>query len=166
MIPTAVDTIAEESQVVVQNLVASTFELPSDVMLKEFVNAALPETDSTAGLTLRVVDNAEMRNSNLQWRGIDKTTNVLSFPADLPVETGIKYLGDILICAEVLQRESREQNKSLFDHWAHIVVHGVLHLLGHDHENDSEAAVMEAREIEILATLGIDDPYRAPRLDS
>lgn len=169
MILTAVEPIAEESQVEVQNQVAGAFDAPADTVVQEFVKAALSGTNNHSGLTVRIVGSDEMRDSNRQWRSIDKTTNVLSFPAELPAETGIQYLGDILICAEVLHRESLEQNKSLHDHWAHIVIHGVLHLLGHDHENDTEAAVMEEREREILAELGIADPYRESsslRLDS
>ena len=119
-----------------------------------------------AGITVRIVDGDEIRTSNKQWRGIDKATNVLSFPAEFPPEAGIDYLGDLLICAEVLQQESAEQNKSLNDHWAHIVIHGVLHLLGYDHENESDAIAMETREKEILASLGVTDPYTETEISS
>jgi len=111
-------------------------------------------------LTIRIVGVAEIMAGNKQWRGRDKATNVLSFPAEFPPETGVNYLGDIMICADVLMRESEEQAKSLNDHWAHIVVHGVLHLQGFDHENTQDAVIMEKREREILATLGVADPYR------
>ena len=104
-------------------------------------------------LTIRVVGAAESRRLNRTWRGKDKPTNVLSFAADAPV------LGDLAICAPVVAREAREQGKSPAAHWAHMVVHGVLHLLGYDHENDRDAERMEARETKILAQLGMPNPY-------
>jgi probable rRNA maturation factor len=104
-------------------------------------------------LTIRVVGAAESRKLNRTWRGKDKPTNVLSFAAQPPV------LGDLAICAPVVAREAREQGKSPSAHWAHMVVHGVLHLLGYDHENDRDAQRMEARETKILAQLGMPNPY-------
>jgi len=104
-------------------------------------------------LTIRVVGAAESRRLNRTWRGKDKPTNVLSFTADAPV------LGDLAICAPVVAREAREQGKTPATHWAHMVVHGVLHLLGYDHENDRDAERMEARETKILAQLGMPNPY-------
>lgn len=113
-------------------------------------------------LTIRVVGAAESRKLNRTWRGKDKPTNVLSFPAD-PVVRGqhaLAYeLGDLAICAPVVAREAREQGKSAQAHWAHMVVHGVLHLLGYDHEVDRDAAIMEAREADILTGLGYSNPY-------
>lgn len=110
-------------------------------------------------LTIRVVDAAESRRLNRSYRGHDQPTNVLSFDADrhgTPVAT---LLGDLAICAPLLAREAREQGKTLCAHWAHMAVHGTLHLLGHRHDTAREAAAMEARERAILATLGYDDPY-------
>lgn len=135
-------------------------ECPADALIMQWAQSAI-QTDKNAGMTIRVVGSAEMQQSNLQWRGKDKPTNVLSFPAEFPPEAGVSYLGDILICAEVLEHESVEQGKKINDHWAHIVVHGVLHLEGFDHENDHEAQQMEQREKEILDTLGIANPYQS-----
>lgn len=118
-------------------------------------------------LTIRVVGAAESRKLNRTWRGKDKPTNVLSFPA-LPSLTlpraarggqRLNELGDLAICAPVVAREAREQGKSAQAHWAHMVVHGVLHLLGYDHEVDRDAEIMEAREADILAGLGYSNPY-------
>jgi len=134
-------------------------DCPPDDLLVRWALAGV-EDDTGAGMTLRIVGSLEMQQSNHQWRGKDKPTNVLSFPADFPPQAGLSYLGDLLICAEVLEQESTEQGKALFDHWAHIVVHGVLHLQGFDHEDDQQAQKMEQREREILATLGVTDPYQ------
>ena len=104
-------------------------------------------------LTIRIVGAAESRALNRTWRGKDKPTNVLSFGGAGP------EVGDLAICAPVVAREAREQGKSARDHWAHMVVHGVLHLMGYDHEREREAALMEKREVNILGQLGIPNPY-------
>lgn len=131
---------------------------PSDELLVKWARAGLEGVDT--GLTIRIVDPVESRASNRQWRDKDSATNVLSFPADLPPEVGVNYAGDLVVCADVVAQESEVQQKSLNDHWAHIVIHGVLHLRGFDHENKQDAEVMEKHEKEILATLGVADPYR------
>jgi len=117
-------------------------------------------------LTIRIVGAAESRVLNRTWRGKDKPTNVLSFPADtsVPMPTDARSqeqlpLGDLAICAPVVAREAKEQGKELKAHWAHMVVHGVLHLLGYDHEDDRDANVMESREVKILARFGYANPY-------
>ena len=131
---------------------------------------SLPRVDTDLALTIRVVGAAESRRLNRTWRNKDKPTNVLSFPAAVlsPGVTGepprfpvkdFSELGDLAICAPVVAREAREQGKALQAHWAHMVVHGVLHLLGYDHETDRDAEVMEARETKILAQFGYHDPY-------
>lgn len=117
-------------------------------------------------MTIRIVGAAESRNLNRTYRGKDKPTNVLSFPADVPPQ-GVRAasygldvpLGDLAICAPVVAREAREQGKSPRAHWAHMVVHGVLHLLGYDHENDRDAEAMESREAKILSQFGFTNPY-------
>jgi probable rRNA maturation factor len=107
-------------------------------------------------LTIRVVGAAESRRLNRTWRGKNKPTNVLSFGGNRDIP---HFLGDLAICAPVVAREAREQGKSAAAHWAHMVVHGVLHLLDYDHENDRDAGLMEARETKILAQLGMPNPY-------
>ena len=108
-----------------------------------------------------VVGPAESRRLNAQYRGKDKPTNVLSFTVpQLPV-TGPQPLGDLVICPQVLRTEAREQKKSLRAHWAHLVVHGSLHLVGYDHERDADADRMERREIAVLRRLGFANPYRS-----
>ena len=113
-------------------------------------------------LSLRVVDAVEMQALNRDYRSQDKPTNVLSFPAaiieGLPADADVP-LGDIVICHDVVRDEAERQRKAIADHWAHMIVHGTLHLLGFDHMNDREAAEMEGLEIKILADYGIPDPY-------
>lgn len=117
-------------------------------------NAFVPE------ITIRIVDEDESETLNKTYRHRSGPTNVLSFPAYLPEAPGHRLLGDIAICAPVIIREADEQNKPATAHWAHMVVHGVLHLLGYDHQNDSEAEIMERLEIRILASLGYRNPYQ------
>ncbi|AKN93647.1 heat-shock protein [Xanthomonas oryzae pv. oryzicola] len=137
--------------------------LPSAVSFRKWVAAALKGRIREADLAVRVVDDKEGCSLNYHYRGKDYATNVLSFPAELPegLPKGIKMplLGDLVICAPVVAREAAEQGKSLAAHYAHLTVHGTLHLLGWDHDDDKEADAMEQLEREILADLGIDDPY-------
>jgi probable rRNA maturation factor len=121
----------------------------------------VPGAPGSAEMTIRIVGEAEARELNSRYRHADRATNVLSFPFEDPpgVETGI--LGDVVICAPVVAREAMDQNKGVREHWAHMVVHGVLHLLGHDHDNDSDAEIMEALEDDIMRALGFPGPYLA-----
>lgn len=113
-----------------------------------------------AEITVRIVGEDEGRQLNRDYRHKDYATNVLSFPADVPDELlDIPLLGDLVICVPVVEREAREQGKTLEAHWAHLVIHGCLHLLGYDHLEDEEAEEMEALERELLAELGHPDPY-------
>ncbi|PPT78969.1 rRNA maturation RNase YbeY [Xanthomonas arboricola pv. populi] len=141
--------------------------LPSAVSFRKWVAAALKGRIREADLAVRIVDEKEGCSLNHHYRGKDYATNVLSFPAELPegLPKGIKMplLGDLVICAPVVAREAAEQGKSLAAHYAHLTVHGALHLLGWDHEDDKEADAMEQLEREILADLGIDDPYAGER---
>ena len=138
-------------------------DFPTDDQIKHWAAAAISDVHNGSELVIRVVDSSEMQAANHDWRGKNKPTNVLSFPAELPAEllaqTGVRHLGDILICAEVLLEESAGQGKTLQAHWAHIVVHGVLHLQGYDHIQEREAQQMEQQEIEILNRLGYTNPY-------
>lgn len=111
-------------------------------------------------LSIVLADDPFVQNLNKTYRNKDKPTNVLSFPQDEPQEN-IKILGDIILAFETIAREAQEQNKTFHDHTIHLTVHGVLHLLGHDHETDDEAEIMEALEIAILQELGIKNPYES-----
>jgi len=112
-------------------------------------------------ITVRVTDEEESQTLNAEYRGKDSPTNVLSFPFEAPPGMTLNLLGDLVICAPVIMREAKEQNKAPSHHYAHMIVHGILHLLGYDHIDDADAEQMEAKEIRILATLGIDDPYKS-----
>ena len=134
---------------------------PASVSLRCWAEAAASSARAHGELAIRVVGSAEGRRLNRGYRGKDKATNVLSFvPGPVPARIE-KPLGDLVICAPVVAREAKEQGKSLRAHWAHMVVHGVLHLAGHDHEQDVEAQAMESLERRILDRLGFPDPYEA-----
>ncbi|QIB64805.1 rRNA maturation RNase YbeY [Kineobactrum salinum] len=141
---------------------ASTEPAPEEDDIRGWISAALRQAGTgieAAEVCLRLVDEAEMAQLNHSYRGKTGPTNVLSFPADLPPELQLPLLGDIVICAPVVLREAREQGKSARAHWAHMLVHGSLHLLGHDHVEAADAAVMEALETDILGQLGFSCPY-------
>lgn len=132
--------------------------LPDAPTVQRWAHAALDAEGAVGEVAIRIMDEAEMTQLNEQYRGKHGATNVLSFPAGTS-NAGVELLGDIAICAPVLQREAHTQSKSLEAHFAHLVIHGVLHLLGYDHETEDEARTMEGKEAAILAELGIDDPY-------
>jgi probable rRNA maturation factor len=137
--------------------------IPGDARIRSWARAALGARGAGRELAVRVVGAAEGRRLNAAWRGKDYATNVLSFPAPAaPRAAGIPpaALGDVVICAPVVAREARAQRKPLVAHWAHLVVHGSLHLLGYDHERAADARRMERRERRVLAALGFDNPYR------
>jgi probable rRNA maturation factor len=134
--------------------------LPTTDEFRVWVTAALAGRREEAELAIRLVDHAESRRLNHQYRGKDKSTNVLSFRSNLPAEVASPLLGDLVICAPVVLREAEEQGKTANAHWAHLVVHGVLHLLGYDHQNADEADAMESLEKEILSGMNLPDPYK------
>ena len=139
--------------------------LPAAVSFRKWVAAALKGRIREADLAIRIVDSKEGRALNRHYRGKDYATNVLSFPAErphgLPKDVRMPLLGDLVLCAPVIAREAREQGKPLVAHYAHLTVHGALHLLGWDHGDEREAECMEQLEREILTNLGIADPYKA-----
>ena len=138
--------------------------IPAAVSFRKWVAAALAGRIREADLAIRIVGTREGRALNRHYRGKDYATNVLSFPAELPegLPEGVRLplLGDLVICAPVVAREARKQRKPLAAHYAHLTAHGALHLLGWDHEDPREADCMEQLEREILAGLGLPDPYQ------
>lgn len=138
--------------------VSSHAKLPPEDLFRRCVQASILGR-AGARVDIRVVDIDESQSLNSRFRGQTAATNVLSFAAEFPAEAGIELLGDLVICAPVVEREARQQNKPVDAHWAHMIVHGCLHLLGLDHVNEEDAALMETRETEILLSLGYPPPY-------
>lgn len=135
-------------------------DLPDPTQLRSWADAACGNLAQDAELTIRIVDEAESAELNRNYRKKSAATNVLSFPFEPPPGVSMALLGDIVICAPIVRREAEEQSKTLSAHWAHMVVHGALHLLGYDHEFASDADEMEATEMRILGELGFDNPYQ------
>lgn len=133
--------------------------LPHPSQFKEWVSRTLANSYDDLEITIRIVDEAEMIHLNKTFRKKNAPTNVLSFPAELNPQFGIHSLGDVIICAPVVQRESEKTGISILEHWAHMVVHGILHLLGYDHIEKNDAIKMESLETEILTDLGFAAPY-------
>lgn len=145
---------------------ASTEPVPEEEDIRRWISAAVASNiapgateDAAVELCVRLVDSEEMATLNTTYRGKTGPTNVLSFPARLPEDLGLALLGDIVICAPVVRTEALQQQKPLDAHWAHMAVHGTLHLLGYDHLDEEEASVMEALETTILDTLNYASPY-------
>lgn len=139
--------------------------MPSDVLCKEWINTTLDflDKDSNCSVSLQFLSPEDSQALNQQYRDKDYPTNVLSFPANLPQEVvenlDVSPLGDLAICPAVVEEEARAQNKEVEAHWAHLTIHGCLHLLGFEHEGEDEAAEMENIEIEVLKKFGISNPY-------
>lgn len=135
-------------------------DIPSQEQFLLWVETALSNTNKNFELTIRIVDIEESQQLNSQYRQKNKPTNVLSFPFEVPEGIELNLLGDLVICADVVIQEASEQNKLKNNHWAHLVIHGCLHLLGYDHINEEEAIEMESIETQLLSTLSIDNPYQ------
>ncbi|MCV2402439.1 rRNA maturation RNase YbeY [Marinomonas sp. C2222] len=136
-----------------------TENLPNEAHFQTWLDTALANSNDDFEVTIRLVDEEESHSLNHQYRGKDKSTNVLSFPFESPEGIELPLLGDLVVCVQVVTREAHEQNKPLMHHWAHMIIHGVLHLCGYDHIKDDEAEEMEALETQLLASLSIPDPY-------
>ncbi len=136
-------------------------QLPSEEQFTQWFTEAVNTFRQDAEITIRIVDEKESQSLNSDYRGKDKPTNVLSFPFEIPDGIEINLLGDLVICRQVVEKEAKEQEKDLIAHWAHMVIHGSLHLLGYDHIDDDDAEEMESLEITILSKLGFENPYLA-----
>ena len=132
---------------------------PDLCQFSRWASAAMAGRTEDTELTIRIVDEAESASLNERFRNRQHATNVLAFPATLPAEIGLVVLGDLAICGEIVAREAGEQGKDIEAHWAHMVVHGTLHLIGYDHQTDIQAKKMEGLEVQILRGLGYADPY-------
>lgn len=134
--------------------------LPTQAQFESWVRIAVGQTMPAVELTIRLVEVSESQHLNHTYRGKDKPTNVLSFPFEAPAEIDLPLLGDLIICVDVVEKEAQQQDKTLEAHWAHMVIHGCLHLLGYDHIIDEEAEEMESLETQLLEHLGFTDPYK------
>ncbi len=142
----------------IQLATSTSVDTPKNNEIESWIRIALAKQDD-AEVSIRIVDADESQMLNKQYRQKDKPTNVLSFPADFPEGVDIPFLGDLVICASVVDTEAKEQSKTINAHWAHMVIHGTLHLLGYDHIEEEDAQEMEALEIQLLNQLGYPNPY-------
>ena len=140
-------------------IVSQSKQLPDQEQFQYWIDAVLKDESQDAEVVIRIVDENEMIQFNEQYRDKKGSTNILSFPFEAPEGVDNYLLGDMLVCAPVVEKEAQQQNKELEHHWAHMIVHGVLHLLGYDHIDDQDAEEMEAIEIKILKTINIKNPY-------
>lgn len=139
--------------------------LPHDEDFNKWVEQTLSfEKQGDTELTIRIVSTEESAELNEQYRKKSGPTNILSFPFEMPAEIELNLLGDLVICAAVVEKEAKEQHKEELAHWAHMVVHGTLHLLGYDHITENDAKIMEEKEVKILSLLEYSDPYREAEL--
>ncbi|PSU32217.1 rRNA maturation RNase YbeY [Photobacterium lutimaris] len=137
----------------------NTDGMPGEAQFQQWLDATVTPFQADAEVTIRLVDEEESHSLNHGYRGKDKPTNVLSFPFEAPPGVELELLGDLIICRQVVEKEAMEQDKPLNAHWAHMVVHGSLHLLGYDHIQDDEAEEMEGLETDIMQQMGYADPY-------
>jgi probable rRNA maturation factor len=139
--------------------ISTIADVPDDTQIEQWANVALNGLTDGIEMVIRIVDEDESAQLNETYRHKSGATNVLSFPFDVPAGIELNLLGDLVICAPVLSREADTQNKTIMAHWAHIIIHGTLHLLGYDHIDDVDAQEMEEKEIALLQTLSISNPY-------
>ena len=140
-------------------MASASEEAPDPQSIERWIGAAIGDQRESTELSVRIVDAEEGQALNEQFRGSTGATNVLSFPFENESPEPLPLIGDIVICAHVVAKEAREQNKALNAHWAHMIIHGVLHLLGYDHQNENDANLMESLETEIMQGLGFPPPY-------
>lgn len=145
-------------KIVIQRATAHT-NIPSRYYFQRWVNLVLNSEKREGEITIRIVDEAESKALNSRYRHKNKPTNVLSFPFEASHYFKLSVLGDLVICAPIIEKEAQQQHKKVLTHWAHMVIHGTLHLLKYDHVKESEAEVMEKKEILLLAKIGIENPY-------
>ena len=138
---------------------------PDSQQIQLWIDTALADFDQDTEIVVRIVDELESAQLNEQYRHKSGPTNILSFPVDVPEGIELNLLGDLVVCAPVLEKEALQQNKLLANHWAHIIIHGVLHLLGYDHLEEDDAELMENKEINILNKLHINNPYAEGQLN-
>jgi probable rRNA maturation factor len=141
-------------------LASQSNKIPGKNQFQKWVDAVLLDETENSEIVIRIVDEAEMIQFNEQYRDKKGTTNILSFPFEVPEGIESDLLGDLLVCAPVVEQESNQQNKELEHHWAHLIIHGVLHLLDYNHIEDSDAEEMEVLEIGILSKIKIINPYQ------
>jgi len=134
-------------------------KIPETDLFATWINTVIEEHGKFFQVSIEIVDSTSSQDLNNTYRNKNKPTNVLSFPLELPEFVEEALIGDLAICAEVVEQEAKEQNKNVTDHWAHMTIHGTLHLLGYDHIQDNEAEIMEALEIKLLKRLNIPNPY-------
>lgn len=146
------------NSVEIQTIFASVGQ-PSEQQIQQWVDTALADINHDTEIVVRIVDESESAELNEQYRHKQGPTNILSFPVEIPEGIDLNLLGDLVICAPVLEQEAQQQGKPLAQHWAHIIIHGVLHLLGYDHLDDEQAEEMESKEIALLQKLNIPNPY-------
>ncbi|MCK5829743.1 MAG: rRNA maturation RNase YbeY [Methylococcales bacterium] len=141
-------------------IVSQSEEIPTQEQFQYWVDAILTNSSENSEIVIRIVDEPEMIQFNHKYRNKEEATNILSFPFEIPDGVKSNFLGDLLICTPIIEKEALLQNKELDHHWSHMIVHGVLHLLGYDHIDNHEAEEMEALEIKILKKINIENPYQ------
>lgn len=152
-------TIAKNKHKIVLQKKSRSKNIPSRSAFQRWINSALAQFKMDSEVTIRIVDTSESAKLNKNYRNKTGATNILSFPFEAPPDIQLPLLGDLVICAPLISKEAKEQNKPLLAHWAHITIHGTLHLLGYDHIKNKDAKIMESLEIKLLRQLGYKNPY-------